>query len=149
MNNHWMIHWLELDIRLVDWSRTSNVDIVIAWVTSSMLSIFRCFLPLFSSILQHYLLPSPLEDFCVSIILLVKPVHSGNVPKFSNAPHFLLLAEKTQKWMGVPELMISTSIQGVIFCMFSAQPVLVIGFSGPLLVFEESFFQVWLLTYQL
>ncbi|XP_053370510.1 solute carrier family 4 member 1a (Diego blood group) [Clarias gariepinus] len=52
-----------------------------------------------------------------------------------------LLSEKTNKWMGVPELMISTSIQGVIFCMFSAQPVLVIGFSGPLLVFEESFFQ--------
>ncbi|KAM9394025.1 solute carrier family 4 member 1a (Diego blood group) [Pholidichthys leucotaenia] len=51
-----------------------------------------------------------------------------------------LLADKTNKMMGVSELMISTSIQGVIFCIFAAQPVLVIGFSGPLLVFEEAFY---------
>ncbi|XP_078125193.1 solute carrier family 4 member 1a (Diego blood group) [Sander vitreus] len=50
-----------------------------------------------------------------------------------------LLADKTEKMMGVSELMISTSIQGVIFCLIAAQPVLVIGFSGPLLVFEEAF----------
>uniref|UniRef100_A0A674PIJ6 Anion exchange protein n=1 Tax=Takifugu rubripes TaxID=31033 RepID=A0A674PIJ6_TAKRU len=42
--------------------------------------------------------------------------------------------------MGVPELLISTSIQGIIFCFVAAQPVLVIGFSGPLLVFEEAFY---------
>ncbi|XP_017349044.1 solute carrier family 4 member 1a (Diego blood group) isoform X2 [Ictalurus punctatus] len=52
-----------------------------------------------------------------------------------------LLSEKTDKWMGVSELMISTSIQGIIFCLLAAQPVLVIGFSGPLLVFEEAFFK--------
>uniref|UniRef100_UPI0037E71960 solute carrier family 4 member 1a (Diego blood group) n=1 Tax=Semicossyphus pulcher TaxID=241346 RepID=UPI0037E71960 len=51
-----------------------------------------------------------------------------------------LLADKTEKMMGVSELMISTSIQGVIFCLIAAQPVLIIGFSGPLLVFEEAFF---------
>ncbi|XP_058510566.1 solute carrier family 4 member 1a (Diego blood group) [Solea solea] len=51
-----------------------------------------------------------------------------------------LLADKTEKMMGVSELMISTSIQGVIFCVIAAQPVLVIGFSGPLLVFEEAFY---------
>lgn len=44
--------------------------------------------------------------------------------------------------MGVSELMVSTSIQGVIFCLIAAQPVLVIGFSGPLLVFEEAFYAV-------
>lgn len=44
--------------------------------------------------------------------------------------------------MGVSELMLSTSIQGVIFCIIAAQPVLVIGFSGPLLVFEEAFYTV-------
>ncbi|XP_053470296.1 solute carrier family 4 member 1a (Diego blood group) isoform X3 [Ictalurus furcatus] len=52
-----------------------------------------------------------------------------------------LLSDKTNKWMGVSELMISTSIQGIIFCLLAAQPVLVIGFSGPLLVFEEAFFE--------
>ncbi|KAM7371683.1 hypothetical protein PAMP_008898 [Pampus punctatissimus] len=51
-----------------------------------------------------------------------------------------LLADKTEKMMGVSELMVSTSIQGVIFCLIAAQPVLVIGFSGPLLVFEEAFY---------
>lgn len=44
--------------------------------------------------------------------------------------------------MGVPELLVSTSIQGIIFCIVAAQPVLVIGFSGPLLVFEEAFYAV-------
>ncbi|XP_061906160.1 solute carrier family 4 member 1a (Diego blood group) isoform X2 [Entelurus aequoreus] len=51
-----------------------------------------------------------------------------------------LLADKTERMMGVSELMISTSIQGVIFCIIAAQPVLVLGFSGPLLLFEEAFF---------
>ncbi|XP_076121159.1 solute carrier family 4 member 1a (Diego blood group) [Alosa pseudoharengus] len=52
-----------------------------------------------------------------------------------------LLADKTEHMMGVSELMISTCVQGVLFCLLSAQPVLVIGFTGPLLVFEEAFFQ--------
>ncbi|XP_046894571.1 solute carrier family 4 member 1a (Diego blood group) [Hypomesus transpacificus] len=51
-----------------------------------------------------------------------------------------LLADKTEQMMGVSELMISTCIQGIIFCLIAAQPVLVIGFSGPLLVFEEAFY---------
>ncbi|KAJ8389965.1 hypothetical protein AAFF_G00112500 [Aldrovandia affinis] len=51
-----------------------------------------------------------------------------------------LLADKTEHMMGVSELMISTCIQGIIFCLIAAQPVLVIGFSGPLLVFEEAFY---------
>ncbi|KAJ8251233.1 hypothetical protein GJAV_G00218760 [Gymnothorax javanicus] len=51
-----------------------------------------------------------------------------------------LLADKTEGMMGVPELLISTCIQGVIFCLIAAQPVLVIGFSGPLLVFEDAFY---------
>ncbi|XP_053722285.1 band 3 anion exchange protein-like isoform X1 [Synchiropus splendidus] len=52
----------------------------------------------------------------------------------------LVSADKVENMMGVPELLISTSIQGIIFCFIAAQPVLVIGFSGPLLVFEEAFF---------
>ncbi|XP_051968393.1 solute carrier family 4 member 1b (Diego blood group) [Xyrauchen texanus] len=51
-----------------------------------------------------------------------------------------LLADKVDNMMGVSELMISTAVQGFIFCLIAAQPVLVIGFSGPLLVFEEAFF---------
>ncbi|XP_028345379.1 anion exchange protein 2 isoform X2 [Physeter macrocephalus] len=51
-----------------------------------------------------------------------------------------LLGEKTHDLIGVSELIMSTAIQGVIFCLLGAQPLLVIGFSGPLLVFEEAFF---------
>lgn len=40
------------------------------------------------------------------------------------------------------ELIMSTALQGVVFCLLGAQPLLVIGFSGPLLVFEEAFFLV-------
>ncbi|KAI5617147.1 solute carrier family 4 (anion exchanger), member 2b [Silurus asotus] len=51
-----------------------------------------------------------------------------------------LLGEKTEGLIGVSELIISTCVQGVLFCLLGAQPLLVVGFSGPLLVFEEAFF---------
>ncbi|OCT57724.1 hypothetical protein XELAEV_18003183mg [Xenopus laevis] len=51
-----------------------------------------------------------------------------------------LLGEKTEGLIGVSELIISTCLQGVIFCLLGAQPLLIVGFSGPLLVFEEAFY---------
>ncbi|XP_062377776.1 anion exchange protein 2b isoform X2 [Sardina pilchardus] len=51
-----------------------------------------------------------------------------------------LLGEKTEGLIGVSELIVSTAIQGVLFCLLGAQPLLVVGFSGPLLVFEEAFY---------
>ncbi|NXN80169.1 B3AT protein, partial [Bombycilla garrulus] len=48
--------------------------------------------------------------------------------------------EKTKGMMGVSELLISTCVQCVLFSLLSAQPLLVVGFSGPLLVFEEAFY---------
>uniref|UniRef100_A0A672LQV1 Anion exchange protein n=1 Tax=Sinocyclocheilus grahami TaxID=75366 RepID=A0A672LQV1_SINGR len=51
-----------------------------------------------------------------------------------------LLGEKTDGLIGVSELIISTAMQGMLFCLLGAQPLLVVGFSGPLLVFEESFY---------
>uniref|UniRef100_A0A8C4SYS2 Anion exchange protein n=1 Tax=Erpetoichthys calabaricus TaxID=27687 RepID=A0A8C4SYS2_ERPCA len=52
-----------------------------------------------------------------------------------------LLGEKTNGMMGVKELIISTSAIGVLFSLLAAQPLLIIGFSGPLLVFEEAFYK--------
>ncbi|XP_068102062.1 anion exchange protein 3 isoform X1 [Hyperolius riggenbachi] len=52
-----------------------------------------------------------------------------------------LLGEKTQGLMGVSELIVSTSVLGFFFSILAAQPLLIIGFSGPLLVFEEAFFK--------
>lgn len=40
------------------------------------------------------------------------------------------------------ELIVATAMQGIIFSVLGAQPLLVIGFSGPLLVFEEAFYTV-------
>uniref|UniRef100_A0A1A8ILL6 Anion exchange protein n=1 Tax=Nothobranchius kuhntae TaxID=321403 RepID=A0A1A8ILL6_NOTKU len=51
-----------------------------------------------------------------------------------------LLGEKTDGLIGVSELIVSTAFQGIVFCLLGAQPLLVVGFSGPLLVFEEAFF---------
>ncbi|KAM4543916.1 anion exchange protein 2b isoform 2-T2 [Fundulus diaphanus] len=51
-----------------------------------------------------------------------------------------LLGEKTDGLIGVSELIVSTSVQGVLFCLLGAQPLLIVGFSGPILVFEEAFY---------
>ncbi|KAM3822380.1 band 3 anion transport protein isoform 3-T5 [Vipera latastei] len=51
-----------------------------------------------------------------------------------------LLAEKTKRLIGVSELLLSTAVQSGLFCLLGAQPLLVVGFSGPLLVFEEAFY---------
>ncbi|XP_054876974.1 anion exchange protein 2b [Poeciliopsis prolifica] len=51
-----------------------------------------------------------------------------------------LLGEKTDGLIGVSELIISTAVQGILFCLLGAQPLLVVGFSGPILVFEEAFY---------
>ncbi|XP_069066838.1 anion exchange protein 2 isoform X3 [Pleurodeles waltl] len=53
-----------------------------------------------------------------------------------------LLGEKTSGLIGVSELIISTALHGIIFCLVGAQPLLVVGFSGPLLVFEEAFYTI-------
>nr|XP_033801808.1 anion exchange protein 3 isoform X6 [Geotrypetes seraphini] len=49
--------------------------------------------------------------------------------------------EKTDGLMGVSELLVSTSVLGIIFSLLAAQPLLIIGFSGPLMVFEEAFYK--------
>lgn len=50
--------------------------------------------------------------------------------------------DKTEGLMGVSELIVATAVQGILFCLLGAQPLLVVGFSGPLLVFEEAFYSV-------
>ncbi|KAK7938892.1 hypothetical protein WMY93_002218 [Mugilogobius chulae] len=52
-----------------------------------------------------------------------------------------LLGEKTEGMMGVTELIVSTATLGIIFSLLAGQPLLIIGFSGPLLVFEEAFYK--------
>ncbi|XP_067890887.1 anion exchange protein 3-like isoform X2 [Heterodontus francisci] len=52
-----------------------------------------------------------------------------------------LLGTKTEGFIGVSELIVSTSATGVVFSLLGAQPLLVIGFTGPLLLFEEAFYK--------
>nr|XP_018917358.1 PREDICTED: band 3 anion exchange protein isoform X1 [Bemisia tabaci]XP_018917359.1 PREDICTED: band 3 anion exchange protein isoform X1 [Bemisia tabaci]XP_018917360.1 PREDICTED: band 3 anion exchange protein isoform X1 [Bemisia tabaci] len=51
-----------------------------------------------------------------------------------------LLADKTSNLMGISETLVSTAIMGVIFALFAGQPLVIIGTTGPLLLFDESLF---------
>ena len=42
-------------------------------------------------------------------------------------------------------MLIGVSASGLIFSLLGGQPILIIGFTGPILVFEESLYQVTLL----
>uniref|UniRef100_A0A8D0YJ53 Anion exchange protein n=1 Tax=Sus scrofa TaxID=9823 RepID=A0A8D0YJ53_PIG len=86
----------------------------------------------------HY--PSDLRDAlhsqCVAAVLFIYFAALSPAITFGG-----LLGEKTEGLMGVSELIMSTAVLGVLFSLLGAQPLLVVGFSGPLLVFEEAFFK--------
>ncbi|XP_076821827.1 band 3 anion transport protein-like isoform X2 [Clavelina lepadiformis] len=52
-----------------------------------------------------------------------------------------LLGEKTDNWMGVSEMILGCCIAGCTFGLFGGQPFLIIGSTGPLLVFEEAVYK--------
>ena len=53
-----------------------------------------------------------------------------------------LLSEKTHAWMGVSEMIVSTALSGVLFALFAGQPLIIIGATGPILVFEKNTFEL-------
>nr|ACC64571.1 solute carrier family 4, anion exchanger, member 3 isoform 1 (predicted) [Rhinolophus ferrumequinum] len=84
--------------------------------------------------------PSDLRDAlhtqCVAAVLFIYFAALSPAITFGG-----LLGEKTEGLMGVSELIVSTAVLGILFSLLGAQPLLVVGFSGPLLVFEEAFFK--------
>lgn len=54
----------------------------------------------------------------------------------------MLLDDKTDSYIGASELLLGTTIGGILFSLFSGQPLLIVGFTGPLLVFEEAVYTV-------
>lgn len=46
--------------------------------------------------------------------------------------------------IGVSETLIGTAVCGIIFSLFSGQPLIIIGTTGPLLLFDEMLFQVYI-----
>ncbi|XP_065656522.1 band 3 anion transport protein isoform X3 [Hydra vulgaris] len=49
-----------------------------------------------------------------------------------------LLGKKTEDNLGVMETLIATGLCGIIFSLFAGQPLIIIGATGPILVFEQA-----------
>lgn len=52
-----------------------------------------------------------------------------------------LYADKTDRYIGVGETLLATAINGVIVSLFACQPCLIIGATGPLMVFDLALYQ--------
>lgn len=59
----------------------------------------------------------------------------------SNVSH-MLLGEKTKNLIGTSETLTATAMAGGFYSLFAAQPLIPIGPTGPLLVFDEILFTV-------
>ena len=53
-----------------------------------------------------------------------------------------LLTKKTNGAFGVLETLMATSICGVLFSLTAGQPLIIVGITGPILVFEEVVYEV-------
>lgn len=53
-----------------------------------------------------------------------------------------LMADKTKNMIGISETLIATAVSGVFFALLAGQPLVIVGATGPLLLFDESLFQM-------
>ena len=53
-----------------------------------------------------------------------------------------ILGKKTEYWLGVQETIISTALCGILFSLFAGQPLIIVGTTGPILVFEQATYEV-------
>ena len=53
-----------------------------------------------------------------------------------------LLEDKTEGWLGLTEVIVSASAGSIILGLFAGQPMMIIGATGPILVFEQSIYDV-------
>lgn len=52
-----------------------------------------------------------------------------------------ILAKKTAGWLGVSEVIFATCMCGILFGLFAGQPLIIIGATGPVLVFEQTIYE--------
>jgi len=52
-----------------------------------------------------------------------------------------LLGKKTEQWLGVKETLMATSLCGILFALFAGQPLIIVGTTGPILVFEQATYE--------
>ena len=55
-----------------------------------------------------------------------------------------LMEEITGNIIGETETLLATGLAGIIYGLFAVQPVAVLAFTGPVLLFETIVFRVWL-----
>lgn len=53
-----------------------------------------------------------------------------------------LLSKKTEGWLGLSESIMATALGGILFGFFSGQPLMIVGVTGPVLLFEENIYSV-------
>lgn len=54
----------------------------------------------------------------------------------------MFIADKTNNLIGISETLVSTAVAGMMFALLSGQPLVIIGTTGPLLLFDESLYKV-------
>ncbi|XP_078345150.1 band 3 anion transport protein-like [Oculina patagonica] len=52
-----------------------------------------------------------------------------------------LLDKKTDGWLGVSEVIFATCLCGILFGLLAGQPLIIIGATGPVLVFEQTIYE--------
>ncbi|CAG0916883.1 unnamed protein product [Notodromas monacha] len=57
-----------------------------------------------------------------------------------NAPYQCFAGAKTDNLIGVSETLIATAFTGVMFALFAGQPLIIVGATGPVLLFDQSLF---------
>lgn len=53
-----------------------------------------------------------------------------------------LLSKKTHGLIGLSESILATAIGGILFGFCSGQPLMIVGVTGPVLLFEENIYSV-------
>lgn len=53
-----------------------------------------------------------------------------------------LMSDKTHNLIGISETLVATCIAGIIFALLAGQPLVIVGTTGPLLLFDESLYNV-------
>lgn len=60
---------------------------------------------------------------------------------------FILLGDKTNNLIGVSETLVATCATGIVFSLLSGQPLVIIGVTGPVLLFDELLYAVSSVTF--
>ncbi|XP_072368358.1 electrogenic sodium bicarbonate cotransporter 1-like [Scyliorhinus torazame] len=74
---------------------------------------------------------------CLSAVLFIYLASVTNAITFGG-----ILGDATDNMQGIIESFLGTAIAGAVFCLFSGQPLTVLGSTGPVLVFERLLFNI-------